>query len=103
MEGAGVEDPKLRLAGGRGVEGPWQQLLAGVLGRPLQVLPRTLAAVAAARGAALLAGIASEVYRSQEDVLGLAPEPDRSVRPGDAAEHEAAYVRYRELYPGLYS
>ena len=62
---AGVEVPELRLAGGGSVEAPWQQLLADVLGRPLQVPPGTVAAVASAPGAALLAGIASEVYRSQ--------------------------------------
>jgi len=49
-----------------------------VFGRPLQVPPGTVAAVAPARGAALLDRIASEVYRSQEDVLDLAPDPDRS-------------------------
>jgi sugar (pentulose or hexulose) kinase len=67
------------------------------------VLPGALAAVASARGATLLAGAASGVYWSQEDLLALAPDPDRSVRPGDASgAFEAAYARYRELYPSLY-
>ena len=73
-----------------------------MLGRPLRVLPGAVGAVASARGAAFLAGTASGVYRSQEDVLALAPDPDRSVQPGDASDYEAAYARYRELYPGLY-
>ena len=103
LEVAGVEAPELRLAGGGSVEERWRQLLADVLGRPLRVLPDALAAVASARGATLLAGTASGVYRSQEDLLALAPDPDRSVRPGDASgAFEAAYARYRELYPGLY-
>jgi xylulokinase len=103
LEEAGIEAPELRLAGGGSVEERWRQLLADVLGRPLLVLPGALAAVASARGAALLAGVASGVYRSQEDLLALAPDPDRSVRPGDArGAYEAAYARYRELYPGLY-
>jgi xylulokinase len=102
LEEAGVEVPELRLAGGGSVDDPWQQLLADVLGSPLRVLPGAVGAVASARGAALLAGTASGVYRSQEDVLALAPDPDRSVQPGDASDYEAAYARYRELYPGLY-
>ena len=103
LEEAGTRVPELRLAGGGTAEESWRQLLADVLDRPLRVLPGTLAAVASARGAALLAGAASGVYRSPEDMLALAPEPDLPVWPGDAApRYEAAYARYRELYPRLY-
>jgi xylulokinase len=55
---------------------------------------------ASARGAALLAGVASGAYRTIEDTLPLAPEPDRTIRPGEAA-YEGTYARYRELYPRL--
>jgi xylulokinase len=103
LEAAGTPVPEVRLAGGGTAEEAWQQLLADVLDRPLRVLPGALAAVASARGAALLAGVASGVYRSPEDLLALAPDPDRSVLPGDAApDYEAAYARYQELYPALY-
>jgi xylulokinase len=101
LEEAGTKVPELRLAGGGTAEESWRQLLADVLGRPLRVLPGTLAAVASARGAALLAGVASGTYRSPEDLL--APEPDLTVWPGEASgAYEAAYARYRELYPKLY-
>jgi len=104
LEVAGVEVPELRLAGGGSVEERWRQLLADVLGRPLRVLPGAIAAVASARGAGLLAGVASSVYRSQEDLLALAPDPDRYIRPGDASgAYEAAYSRYQNLYSGLYA
>jgi xylulokinase len=103
LEEAGTRVSELRLAGGGSVEESWRQLLADVLGRPLRVLPGMLAAVASARGAALLAGAASGVYRSPEDTLALAPNPDRTVRPGEASgAYEEAYARYRELYPRLY-
>ncbi len=103
LEDAGTAVSELRLAGGGVSEEAWQQLLADVLGRPLRLLPAATAAVASARGAALLAGSASDFYRSPEDIIALAPEPDRSVHPGDAApQYEAPYNRYQELYPALY-
>jgi xylulokinase len=103
LEEAGTVVPELRLAGGGTAEKPWQQLLADVLGRPLRVLPGAVAAVASARGAALLAGSASSVYKSWEDVLALAPAPGLSVLPGCASgAYDMAYVRYQELYPRLY-
>jgi xylulokinase len=103
LEEAGTVVPELRLAGGGTAEKPWQQLLADVLGRPLRVLPGAVAAVASARGAALLAGSASSVYKSWEDVLALAPAPGLSVLPGGASgAYDMAYARYQELYPRLY-
>jgi hypothetical protein len=34
----------------------------------------------------------------------LAPEPDRSIHPGErSGDYEAAYGRYKELYPKLYA
>jgi xylulokinase len=100
----GVEAPELRLAGG-GAGGnagePWQQLLADVLGRTLWLLPGEISSVASARGAALLAGLASGVYPAAEDTLSLVPEPERSIMPGEA-DYEAPYRRYTELYPRLY-
>ena len=105
LEEAGTDAPELRLAGGGsgGEAGePWRQLLADVLGRPLHLLPDSVAPVASARGAALLAGLASGVYRTTGETLGLSPGPVRTVRPGGHAPlYEDAYGRYRELYPRL--
>jgi xylulokinase len=110
LEELGIPAPELRLAGG-GASGPpgsstnpWRQLLADVLGRPLWLLPDEISSVASARGAALLAGLASGVYSSAEETLPLAPEPDRSIHPGErSGDYEAAYGRYKELYPKLYT
>jgi xylulokinase len=104
LEDLGVDAPELRLAGG-GAGGnagePWRQLLADVLGRPLWLLPDEISSVASARGAALLAGLASGVYPAAEDTLSLMPESERSISPG-GADYEASYKRYTELYPRLH-
>ncbi len=107
LEDLGVTAHELRLAGG-GASGPrgssveaWRQLLADVLGRPLWLLPDEISAVASARGAALLAGLASGIYPEAKETLSLTPEPERCVQPG-RADYETAYGRYLELYPRLY-
>ena len=106
LESTGVPVDELRLAGGGagGSSGePWRRLLADVLGCPLRLLPDEITPVASARGAALLAGLASGAYGMPGDILALAPEPERSVEPGkDAPAYDAAYARYRELYPRLH-
>jgi xylulokinase len=108
LEGTGTPVAELRLAGGGasgagGSGAPWRQLLADVLGRPLRLLPEGVSAVASARGAALLAGLASGAYRNAGETLGLAPEPGRAVHPGETArEYEESYARYGRLYPRLY-
>jgi xylulokinase len=101
LEEAGTPVSELRLAGGGTASDPWRRMLADVLGRPLRPLPDAVAPVASARGAALLAGVASGAYRTVGDTLALAPDPDRVIPPGDRA-YEAAYARYRELYPRLH-
>jgi xylulokinase len=102
LENAGTQVPELRLAGGGTGSEPWRRLLADVLGRPLRPLPDAVARVASARGAALLAGVASGIYRAAEDTLALAPSPEGVIRPGDAsAAYEPAYARYLALYPRL--
>jgi len=103
LEATGVSTPELRLAGGGTADDAWRQLLADVLGRPLRLLPDSIAAAASAHGAAILAGLASGVYETPEDVLALAPETRETVHPGgDSRLYEAPYSRFRELYPRLH-
>lgn len=100
LERTGIKAPQLRLAGGGTAESPWRQLLADVLGRPLLAFSPSLASKASARGAALLAGLASEVYEKR-DIMALAPETGTAVVPRNTAPYEPAYARYTELYHRL--
>ena len=102
LEAAGTSVPELRLAGGGTTREPWRRLLADVLDRPLSLLPANVSANASARGAALLAGIASGVYASAEETLALAPRPEETIYPGEESpSYEIAYDHYRQLYPRL--
>lgn len=75
---SGGQAPEIRLAGGGSLAPAWRQLLADVLGRALLT---TDVSDASARGAALLAGIATErltttdVYGPLAPVVSLAAEP----------------------------
>ena len=101
LEEAGARAPELRLAGGGVLRAPWRQLLADVLGRSLGLLPASVAPAASARGAALLAGLAQGTYDSVEETSLIAPEVRETVLPRDDDRYEAAYARYRTLYPRL--
>jgi xylulokinase len=101
LEGSGVRAPELRLAGGGVLRAPWRQLLADVLGRPLGLLPASVAPAASARGAALLAGLAQGIYGSVEETILMAPQVRETTLPQDEDRYEAAYARYRKLYPRL--
>jgi xylulokinase len=101
IEAAGPDraDKQLRLAGGGTVVPAWRQLLADVLRRPLAAVDTPNASV---RGAALLSGIAAEVYPNVHATLALAPSPRPVAVPGDAADaYEPAYEQWRAIYPRL--
>ena len=102
LEAAGTSVPELRLAGGGTTREPWRRLLADILNRPLSLLPTNVSANASARGAALLAGLASGAYASVGETLTLAPQPEETIYPGEkSSAYDVAYARYRELYPRL--
>jgi xylulokinase len=97
LETTGIQANELRLAGGGTLDGRWRQLLADALERTLLA---SEVSSASARGAALLAGIASGVFRDAQDTLQLAPRPVLVAEPG--ANNDAlreAYERFRALYP----
>jgi xylulokinase len=92
----GIDAPSLRLAGGGTVISHWRQLLADTLQRPLYT---SEIGSASARGAALLAGVASGVFSSCEDTLRFAPTPTLVAEPH--VDLEAAYERFKALYPSI--
>jgi xylulokinase len=99
LEAGGFDIPKMRLAGGGAVRESWRRLLAGALDRPLLMLLDTVAPIASARGAALLAGISTGTFRPED--LFSAPETVSVVYPGeDRDAYGEAYARYRKAYRG---
>jgi xylulokinase len=89
----GLEAPALRLAGGGTTVQLWRQLLADTLQRPLYT---SEISSASARGAALLAGVASGVFSSCEDTLRFASIPQLVAEPNK--NFEEAYGRFKGLY-----
>jgi xylulokinase len=89
----GIQAPSLRLAGGGTRVQLWRQLLADILQRPLYT---SEISSASARGAALLAGVASGVFSSCEDTLRFAPTPTLVAEPNGNLEE--AYKRFKALY-----
>jgi sugar (pentulose or hexulose) kinase len=92
----GTAIPRLRLAGGGTVHPGWRQLLADVLGRPLDAVS---CPQASGRGAALLGGLACGALTAA-DLLDLAPAVTPAAAPSGAS-HDEAYARFRDLYARL--
>lgn len=91
---------EVRVSGG-GAQSPlWRQILADVLGTPLVTVTST---EGAAYGAALLAGVGAGLWADVETACAASvrvtgrTEPD----PEAAAAYDAAFARYRALYPAL--
>ena len=100
MTATGIRVPSLRLAGGGTIEPAWQQLLADVLQVPLYC---STVAAASGRGAAILAGLGTGVYRSITAVPIENVNPDRVINPNPLTpDLEAAWHRYRSLYSPLH-
>jgi xylulokinase len=93
----GIDAPTLRLAGGGTTVQTWRQLLADTLQRPLY---SSEISSASARGAALLAGVASGVFSSCQDTLRFAATPSLVAEP--QTNLEEAYERFQSLYPSLH-
>ena len=92
----GMSIPGLRLAGGGTTVQLWRQLLADTLQRPLYT---SEISSASARGAALLAGVASGVFSSCKDTLKFAPTAVLVAEP--QGNLEEAYQRFKSLYPKI--
>jgi xylulokinase len=92
--------PQVRVAGGGARSALWRRIVASVLGVELVTVTSS---EGAAYGAALLAGVGTDVWPSVE----AACEATIRIRERDdpeagwQASYEALYPRYRELYPAL--
>ncbi|WP_180721572.1 xylulokinase [Paraburkholderia largidicola] len=91
---SGARVPALRLAGGGSVDPRWRQLLADALQVELHAVD---CPNAAARGAAMLGGIAVGHWNTG-DLAALAPAATRVAGPRDETELAARYARFIDLY-----
>ena len=91
-----------RVSGGGARSSLWLKIVASVLGLPLQ---RTVVEEGAAYGAALLAGVASGVFRDVGEAVDACVEVRDEIEPDPAWEgiYAEGYERFRALYPALRS
>lgn len=91
---SGAPIVKLKLAGGGSVDARWRQLLADALDAELDAID---CPNAAARGAALLGGLACGHWR-EADLAALAPTATRVASPRKDAALAQRYARFLDLY-----
>jgi xylulokinase len=101
-----IEDAGARIravvATGGGMRSPlWRQILADVLGRPVEVRPET---EHSALGAARVAGVATGTYRDLREAAAPSLHGPREVvapDPGAVPTYERQFRVYTSLYPAL--
>jgi xylulokinase len=96
----GVEPRAGRASGGGAHSRVWLEIVASVLGLPLE---RCVVDEGSAYGAALLAGVADGTFGSAEEAVAACVRVRETVEPHAAwAERYAdGYARYRALYPAI--
>lgn len=99
IRGTGTEPDHAVMVGGASRSGSWRQMMADVL----QVPVVTVGEIGAAYGAAMLAAVGAGYFDSAASVAGTWQSARTSVGPqrDRAPAYEAAYGRYRRLYPRL--
>ncbi len=100
LRGLGVRPELARASGGGARSLLWLQIVASVLGLPLEV---TAVEEGAAYGAALLGGVAAGVFSDVHEAVAACVRARQRIEPDDAWRevYEAGYARFRALYPAL--
>ena len=96
LRALGVEPAVGRISGGGARSELWVQIVASVLGLPLE---RVAVEEGAAYGAALLAGVRAGAFGDVHEAVARCVRVRDRVEP--AWDYEAGYARFRELYPAL--
>lgn len=100
LRGLGREAESARVSGGGARSSAWLQILASVLGLPLET---TAAEEGSAFGAALLGGVAGGTFGDVHDAVARCVRVGATIEP-DASEipvYDHLYERFRALYPAL--
>ena len=100
IQGVGASVDRFKLAGGGARSPLWRQIVADVLNAPMRVEPEGRGP---AFGAAMLGAVASGLFASVEEAVRVTATPHETITPSAAgtAALDAAYSRYRDLYPAL--
>jgi len=100
LRALGVEPVAGRVSGGGARSRLWLEIVASVLGIPLEL---TVVEEGSAYGAALLAGVADGAFASAREAVDTCVGVRETVLPNDAwaRTYEEGYARYRALYPAL--
>ena len=100
LRGLGVRAEVGRVSGGGARSGLWLQIVAAVLGLPLEL---TESEEGSAYGAALLAGVRAGVFPDAAGAVARCIRVRERVEPDEAwqASYDRGYDRYRKLYPLL--
>jgi xylulokinase len=96
----GVSPEKGRVSGGGARSRLWLEIVASVLGIPLEL---TVVEEGSAYGAALLAGVASGVFADGREAVAACVQVREAIEPNAdwACAYEEGYARFRALYPAL--
>ncbi|MCY3748134.1 MAG: xylulokinase [Chloroflexi bacterium] len=100
IQGVGAAVDRFKLAGGGARSPLWRQIVADVFDAPMRVEPEGRGP---AFGAAMLGAVASGMFASVEEAVRVTAVPYATIAPGagGSAALDAAYARYRNLYPAL--
>jgi xylulokinase len=98
ISASGPPIERIRISGGGASSPVWRQILADVLGKPLDALTTT---AGAAFGAALLAGVGVGMFTDVRAACRRAVKIGAATLPEPAVEYDEGYRRYRRLYPAL--
>jgi xylulokinase len=100
LSGIGVHAKTGRVSGGGARSRLWLEIVASILGLPLEL---TAVEEGAAFGAALLGGVAAGAFADVHEAVEACVRPRERIEPDEAWQqiYEAGYPRYRALYPAL--
>jgi xylulokinase len=98
----GVEPQAARVSGGAARSRLWLEIIASVLGLPLEL---TVVEEGSAYGAALLGGVRAGVFASAEEAVERCVRVRERVEPRERwlEAYEPGYARFRSLYPAVRS